>query len=234
MLRSMQHSELVLEFLAIALHPTHLVSTYFLRMRLAHSREELGRHNPRAVTNSPIKRCAGHVGYGEYRAPRAPLCIAIKLLMPFSPGTRPHSPVGYLRPGDIASRRSCELAVRLDFECRRQTRNIRITCSVIAVGLSCTILRYGCLRLLPGRGCTLGTLIPIRRSTAFDQSNDEMIVRMTGIPMLDEACVQHAHAMQLLVVVITRPFFTRAIHIRLMTTPRIWCLIVKRIDCLRQ
>jgi predicted acetyltransferase len=104
--------DLLLEFEELKPHPAHKVLTWYFRMLHAASGEELGSISFRPSTIPHVVLYAGHIGYGVHSTHRGHRYAsrAVRLLMPFA---RQHNRDALwitCDPGNIASRRTCELA----------------------------------------------------------------------------------------------------------------------------
>lgn len=111
-LRPVEDTELVLEFVDFAPHRVHRVPTYHFRMLHAQSREELGIINLRASSTPHIELYAGHVGFSVHPAYRGHRYASrsLRLLMPLARDLRLDPLWITCDPDNFASRRSCERA----------------------------------------------------------------------------------------------------------------------------
>lgn len=108
----LRDAELLLELIEWAPHPVHRVPTFRYRMLHSETGEELGGINLRTGSTPHIERYAGHIGYSVQPKHRGRRYAArsLRLLLPVA------RRLGFAAlwitcdPGNIASRRSAELA----------------------------------------------------------------------------------------------------------------------------
>jgi len=132
--RSLQlrHGDLELRLADYSVHAFHRVPTYFFRMMSIDRAEELGSINLRMGSTPHIERYAGHIGYGVHPANRGHHYAArsLVLLLPFA-RTLGIDPLWITSdPGNVASRRSLELAGAEFME-------------IVEVPADCGIRKYG-------------------------------------------------------------------------------------------
>lgn len=111
-LSTLQDEVLWLELLQIASHPVHKVPTCFFRIRHKASESDAGHINLRASMGRHICLHAGHVGYAvhpDFRGHRY-ASRSLILLKPLAHRLGLHPLSITCDPGNIASRRSCEVA----------------------------------------------------------------------------------------------------------------------------
>ena len=111
-LSGLEDGDLTLQPTDFAPHRVHHVPTYHFRMVHSHTGEEIGGINLRLGSTPHIERYAGHIGFTVHPAHRGHRYAArsVRILMPIA------GELGFdtlwitCDPGNIASRRSLELA----------------------------------------------------------------------------------------------------------------------------
>jgi predicted acetyltransferase len=109
---ALQNKDLMLELVEFAPHRIHKVPTYFFRMVHIFSGDELGEINLRVGSTPHIERYAGHIGYKVHPAHRGHRYAArsLRLLIPLARSLQLDPLWITCDPGNIASRRTCEIA----------------------------------------------------------------------------------------------------------------------------
>lgn len=108
----LRDGDLELELVDFAVHPYHVVPTYYFRMVNAVSRSAMGRINLRTESTTHIEQYGGHIGYDVEPAHRGHRYAArsVRLLTPFARKLGLDPLWITCDPENIASRRTLEIA----------------------------------------------------------------------------------------------------------------------------